>query len=717
MQDTTMRKNLKTRRGIILVLLILMSAIFTFKAVGWLQPFEWMVFDTFIQLRPKEPIDRRIIIVALTEKDIKKLNQYPISDRNLANVLNKIKQQKPRVIGLDIFRDVPVLEGQASLAQVFESTPDLFGIQKVGLDDSIESHPVLKKLGQVSTVDTLVDGDRKLRRTLLYPMIEGSENVPNLGLAVALRYLEKQGLKPSQAPDGSLQLGKAIFHLLEENDGGYSKTDAGSYQVLTNYRGAAGSFTTVSFSDVLANTVFPTLMRDRIVLIGVSAESVKDFFFTPYSKLETTPEQMAGVEVNANIASQVISSTLDNRPLFKFIPEIVEDAGVFLVTIFTLFLIWKSRPSKYKEFSIVFTIKLFIIITLTTSSVIGFSYLAFLNSFWLPVFLPLLCLVTCSFFLAGYVYLDQIKVTNTLLKQKNKDLQIAHHDLKAYNIILKDKTLALQESEARLVLALDSAKIAIWDWELETNEVCILSNCKFLLDSDYDNINIDIDDFFRAYVCEESLEPLMEKLNFIINDRKECEFDFKTLWSTGTSHHLSVKGEVYYDTVTAEATRMIGILSDITKNKEIEIEFTNYEKKQRGLLTNSFDTVMLLKKDLNILYISPSFERVLGYQYSNVVGKKITNFIHSGDISLFNSAIERVIARPATTFRLEYKWMHNDGTWRTIESVICNYFHESAIDALVINSRDITEYVEIKKSLHDIELSVKRLMDGDERSF
>ena len=96
--------------------MFLAVSIFISKNNGWFQTFEWMAFDTFMQIQPKESIDPRIVIVALKETDIKTLKQYPVSDRNLAVVLTKIKQQKPRVIGLDIFRDVAVWEAFESVA-------------------------------------------------------------------------------------------------------------------------------------------------------------------------------------------------------------------------------------------------------------------------------------------------------------------------------------------------------------------------------------------------------------------------------------------------------------------------------------------------------------------------------------------------------------------------------------------------------------------------
>lgn len=687
-----MRKIFKEKIGIFCILCIAIGSIFTAKEAGWLQTFEWMIFDLFVQVRPQEPVDRRIVIVALEEADIKSLG-YPVSDRILANLLNKIKSQKPTAIGLDIYRDIPVLEGNAELVKVFETTPNLIGIQKVGRDEPISPPPALKKLGQVSTVDVLPDGDRKLRRVLLYPQVEGSENVPNLGLALAYKYLEKQGIMPQYGPNDYLQLKNTVFFPFQEDDGGYSNTDAGSYQMLISYRGPSRSFVTVSFSDVLNGKISPNLMQDRIVLVGANAESVKDIFFTPYSQnLLTTPDFTSGVEVKANITSQIIASVLDNRPLFKFLPEYLENIGILLLTSSAIVLVWSAKPNNYKRFATVFTTKVILITFCYASGIVIICYVAFLNGFWLPVFLPVSQLIVSSLLLVGYIYLDQIKQTNIVLEQKNKELYKKQVELEEQNLQLEEKTLALDESQTNLILALNAAKTAIWDWKLEKDELQIMHNCSYLIGCNRDSVSIKFKDFIETYVCQVDRELLVSKIDFIINDVLECRFNFRVDWGTGTLHYLSVIGKVYYDSLTGKAIRMIGVLADVTKMIENNKKLAQSVEFEKALLTNSFEIGMLLDEELQICHVSPSIRRILGYIHHDILGEKFTDLIHLEDVSLFDDSITQILLKPAATFRLKYRFWHQDGTWRTIESIVCNYLHEPGLKAFAVNSRDITEY-------------------------
>ena len=77
--------------------------------------------------------------------------QWPIPDTILAQLLEKIKSQHPRAIGLDLYRDLPVEPGHQALVKVFKTTPNLIGIEKVvgsGNSAAIAPPPELSRLGQ-----------------------------------------------------------------------------------------------------------------------------------------------------------------------------------------------------------------------------------------------------------------------------------------------------------------------------------------------------------------------------------------------------------------------------------------------------------------------------------------------------------------------------------------------------------------------------------------
>ena len=123
-----LRQQIWQWRGVLVAAPSVAGLLIGLRLAGWLQASELPALDQFFRLRPKEPVDSRIVIVEINEADVQKGGKWPISDAKLAKLPETLKQQKPRAIGLDIYRDLPVEPGHQELVKVFQSTPNLIGI-------------------------------------------------------------------------------------------------------------------------------------------------------------------------------------------------------------------------------------------------------------------------------------------------------------------------------------------------------------------------------------------------------------------------------------------------------------------------------------------------------------------------------------------------------------------------------------------------------------
>lgn len=410
---TKLRQQLWEWRGVIITAPIVAGLLIPLRLGGWLQPLEWWALDQSFRLRPLESTDPRIVIVGIDESDLKGGGAWPVPDAVIAQLLEKLKKQQPRAIGLDLFRDVHMEPQNQTLVKIFKSTPNIIGVEKIVGDESnfeIAPPPVLSQLGQVSAVDVVPDSDGKIRRGMLFVQAKDGEQVPSLGLTLALMYLETQGTTPDPTVI-NFQLGQTVFTPFEANDGGYIGADAGGYQILLNFRGPARSFHTVSMKAVLEDRIPPDLVRDRIVLVGVTAASIKDFFYTPYGSagLMTAPQSMSGVEIQANLTSQILSSVLEGRPLIKTWSDPLEYLWILLWSWVGATLSWMARygrkvkkllpdsPSvNLKEWTAV-------IILVTGGSLISGCYSAFLMGWWIPVVPPLLALIGSTVVITRYI--------------------------------------------------------------------------------------------------------------------------------------------------------------------------------------------------------------------------------------------------------------------------------------------------------------------------
>jgi CHASE2 domain-containing sensor protein len=313
------------------------------RQLGILEPIELSVYDQMVRGRPEEQPDSRLLVVGITEADIQKLNQWPISDRKIAEILQKLQKMQPAVIGLDVLRDVPLGDGREELTKVLQKSDRIIGVCLVtdGTPDNPGSPPPPgMPENRVGFADFGVDPGGILRRSLLFmkpPTIEGNSSVDkhlcndnsqvlySFNLKLALRYLQGQKIYPRlDKSDQSLWLGKTQLKQLQSNDGGYTNADARGYQILINYRSRRQVANQVRITDVLEGKVDPHLVKDKIVLIGYTTETVKDLFYTPYSGRQQNNQFMPGIVAHAQVVSQILSTVLDNRPMFWFWPEWAE---------------------------------------------------------------------------------------------------------------------------------------------------------------------------------------------------------------------------------------------------------------------------------------------------------------------------------------------------------------------------------------------------------
>lgn len=180
------------------VLIIAPSISLTVIAGQWFGLFnlpEWKIRDEWTRLRSQQHTADEVVIVSIDEQDIQFIGKWPVPDWALAQLLEKIRAQHPRSIGLDLYRDLPEGKGHEALVRVFQTTPNLIGVEKI-IGERVNPPPELKKRDQVGLADLVLDGDRHVRRALLTAEDAQEQGTLKAGLAtrVALQYLEAEGI-------------------------------------------------------------------------------------------------------------------------------------------------------------------------------------------------------------------------------------------------------------------------------------------------------------------------------------------------------------------------------------------------------------------------------------------------------------------------------------------------------------------------------------------
>lgn len=354
------------------------------RHLGGLEPLELVAYDHLLRLRPVPALDERLLIVGISEADLRSQQQWPLSDQVMAKLLRQLQRDQPKVIGIDLVRNFPNDPGHQAFVRELQH-PNVITIRTLGNapEEAVTSLPEVPP-NQVGFSDIIVDPDGVVRRSLVFAA-DKNQNAVSFAMQLAMTYLGTQG---SVTEANELVLGQQVFRPLQANSGGYQTIDSRGYQLLLDYRRPEAPAPMVPLSAVLQGRVDPALIKDRIVLIGATAPTLKDNFYTPYSATLQGNPRMAGVVVHAQMTSQILTAAQGGRSLFWFWPEWLEVGWIVAWGIAgSLVARWVQRPSVLLLAGVSLVVGL-----------VGISYGVLLGGGWIPVVAPAVAAIAMGSF-------------------------------------------------------------------------------------------------------------------------------------------------------------------------------------------------------------------------------------------------------------------------------------------------------------------------------
>ncbi|AFY31839.1 CHASE2 domain-containing protein [Calothrix sp. PCC 7507] len=310
---------------------------------GMLQTWEVQAFDHIMKMRSPELEDSRLLIIGADEKDIHTYG-YPLPDAIIIRLLDKLQKYQPAAIGLNIVRDSPVpindISNHKTLINYFQKHQNLTAVCTFNnsLEQSI-APPSQNPNIQVGFVDLYDDQpqtnnqDKTVRRYLLSrsenPLAETSicHTQYSFSWQIAYQYFNAHKIPVTTFKD-NWKIGSVVIKRLEKHSGGYQNLDARGNQLLINYRHTPDPLhiaQQVTLRDILnadSDRFDPNWVKNRVVLIGVVAASVKDPHQTPYG-------EMRSLHIHSHVVSQLLSTAVDHRPMLWWLPQWINILWVF----------------------------------------------------------------------------------------------------------------------------------------------------------------------------------------------------------------------------------------------------------------------------------------------------------------------------------------------------------------------------------------------------
>ena len=135
-------------------------------------------------------------------------------------------------------------------------------------------------------------------------------------------------------------------------------------------------------------------------------------------------------------------------------------------------------------------------------------------------------------------------------------------------------------------------------------------------------------------------------------------------------------------------------------NVKLEEQFKVIESQQdrlHALLSQSEEIISIYDPMMTVKYKSPSVEHILGYKPEELIGKNDFKLRGNEGLLAVVGMFEKLMDHPDETQTIEYKCHRKDGSEVWLEATGQNHMNNSAIEGIIITTRDITERREAEK--------------------
>ena len=289
-------KNLSAQiNTFVLRIVVLITTVTIIAYSGILERLDFVIYDelsTFIHY----PQDPDTIIVAIDEESLGILGRWPWSRGVHAELINRLKSIDNKHLALDLlFSELQNYDRHADelLASAIAAHGNVIlpvAPLSTADPDSLylaEPHPIFSQYAVLGHVDVELDSDGVARRVFLYAGIN-EPTWPALALLLTDPTIARKSHGLNNEHTKSTDQLKHWFR---------------SNEILIPYAGKSGSFRQVSYASVLFNDDILASLKNKTVIVGMTAAGLGTRFATPVSPINR--QLMTGVEWHANVYSML----------------------------------------------------------------------------------------------------------------------------------------------------------------------------------------------------------------------------------------------------------------------------------------------------------------------------------------------------------------------------------------------------------------------------
>jgi len=177
-------------------------------------------------------------------------------------------------------------------------------------------------------------------------------------------------------------------------------------------------------------------------------------------------------------------------------------------------------------------------------------------------------------------------------------------------------------------------------------------------------------------------------------------------------YEQSSKVNMYTKPTYEELEQRVQELEQSESERKKTEELLWQQKKIFSLLVNySSDILVLIDKNGEQKFISPSAEKITGYTVAELQ-RPFAEIIHPEDLPRVERGFEKLLNNPDAVITVDYRHKHKDGGYRYFETVGRNFLDDPLVQGIVANVRDVTERRGVEGALKESEERYRTLVDN-----